>query len=425
MEYMIGLDFRAPIRIACLKALSDKRFLVTHCEVIDNLAWCSPDVSQFINITLPDTHILNKSVIEADKNNIENNMDMVWDRRGESGVMTSREKRDKILAQFQQHHLNIHAIDIESEAIARALRVLCDVTDQYMGILFYDHHQKIYLSIFKDQQKIFFHQENITDNHQDNIDIIIKRAFKLFESRYDNPIEIPQLKVYIIGEYPEEFTKWGIVPDITQKLNFESESHQERFKKENTQWLLACGLCLWDKKSSWNLMPWRESDKREERKNLFKLMIKVILSGMGVVLLAHSLILLTLYFQDAHNSGLDEKIQKLNTQALAVNQAEQEINTLQSRIKILKQFSGDQLLPIRFLNNLSQSMPDGMFLNSLTVEHRKASIAGRGETEAQINALLNTLKHRSDLVNVILKNTSRDESNPPYYFDFNIEMELN
>lgn len=421
MDFMIGLDFRAPIRIVCLKALPDKRFLVTHCEVIDHLAQCSLDVSQFINIALPDIAVLNKGISETN----ENNTDRVWDRRGESGVMTSREKRDKILAQFQQHHLNIHAIDIESEAIARALRILCDVTDQYMGILFYDYHKKIYLSIFKDQQKIFFHQENMSDNHQDNIDNIIKRAFKLVEARYDNPIEISQLKVYIIGECPKELSKWGIVPDITQKLNFELESHQDRFKKENTQWLLACGLSLWDKKSSWNLMPWRESDKRKERKILFKQIVKVMLYGLGIVLLTHGLILSALHFQDEHNSVLDEKIQKMNTKALAVNQAEQEINTLRSRIKILKQFSDDQLLSIRFLNNLSQSMPDGVFLNSLTVLHRKASIAGRAETEAQINALLDTLKHRSDLVNVILKNTSQDESNPPYHFDFNIEMELN
>lgn len=420
---MMGLDFRVPIRTVCLKVLPDKRFLVTHCEIADNLVQCSSDISQSINIALPDILILNKTGVNIKTD--ENNIDTAWDCRGEFSIITSRAKRDKILAQFQEHQINIHAIDVESEAIARALRILCDISDQYMGILYFDHHKKLlYLCVFKDQEKIFFHQENILDNTQDNRDIIIRRAFKLFETGF-HTIQISQLQCYILGECPEDMKKWGIVPDVSQKLNFESDRCQEKFKKENTQWLLACGLSLWDKKTSWNLMPWRESDKRKERKTLFKQFLRVILYGLGVVLLAHGLILLALHFQDEHNSVLDEKIQKLNTQASTVNQLEQKINTLQSHIKTLKQFPDNQLSAIRFLNNLSQSMPDGVFLNSLTVELRKASITGRAETVAQINVLLATLKHHSGLTNVLLKNTSQDESNPPYHFDFNIEMELN
>ncbi len=153
---MIGLDFRSPVRVVCLKALPDKRFSVTHCEVMDNLAQYTLDVSLLINIALPDIQILNQIVIQGDKS-VAN---MAWDSRDELSVMTTMEKRDKILDQFPRHHLKIHALDIESEAIARALRILCDVSNQYMGILNYDHH-KLYLSVFKNDYKIFFHQENI------------------------------------------------------------------------------------------------------------------------------------------------------------------------------------------------------------------------------------------------------------------------
>lgn len=314
-----GLDFRADMRAACLKPLPDQRFLVKSCETADKFAVC---------IAMPDAQVLVKPTSEIDQDDI----DIAWDCRGELGVITSKIKRDKILEQIQINQVHIQAIDIESEAIARALRILCDVVHEIFGIL-YGNHEKFYLSVFKNQQKIFFHQENIPDNIEtEMLEIVVSRSFKLFETKYPD-CKLTASQCYLIGEQVEVLkSNWGIVPDITQKLNFESQDFQEKFKKENTQWLLACGLALWDKKSSWNLMPWRESEKQAERKNLIRQAIKVILCGLCAVLIAHSLFILALYFQHQDQIIVDKKIEALQAQVAVFNQTGQEIRLLQSQI---------------------------------------------------------------------------------------------
>jgi type IV pilus assembly protein PilN len=415
---MIGLDFRKPVRSICLEDLPDNlldnQFLVKSCEIKEDLSQLSSCVSP-VTIALPDISVLNMS--NTDISDKKNHANIIWDQRDDKGMMFPKEKADKLLSLLKQHPLVIHAIDIESEAIARALRQLCDVNNKYFAILYLDNNS-LWISIFKEYRKIFFYQENILDNNQE---MIIMRGLKLFK------IEFPELVIenyYAVGGCADKISNWGKIPDITKKLKFTSDLDKQLLTTDNTQWLLACGLSLWHKKSSWNLLPWRDREKKEGKKILFKYILKVILYSCGVILLLHGLLLLALHLQDEHNSVLDEKIVKLNTSAQTVNLAQLKINLLQSHIKTLEQISADQLLSSQFLENLSKSMPDGVFLNSLTLENKKISLTGRAETEVQANALLSKLKQNAIFSKPDLKNISQDESTPPYHFDFTIEMEL-
>jgi hypothetical protein len=237
---MVGLDFQDSPRYVRLKKLSGNVFSVDDFKIVENLRELAP--SSFVtNIAIPEDDI---------------------------------KKLDKILLYFQEQNIPLHAVSIETDTIARALRLLCEITEKCFAILYITQH-KVSFSIFENFQKIFFYGECIYNN---NIKEIIHRAFKISEVQYQN--------CYVIGEHVDAL-EWGSVPDISKNLRFNSIAEEQQFKKENTKWLLACGLSLWNKKTSNNLIV-DQQHKAHHKTKLIKIIILFLCftSLIFVVLLA-------------------------------------------------------------------------------------------------------------------------------------------
>lgn len=247
-----GLDFHDTPRFIHLRKLSEAFFLVDQLKVLE-----FPALPFKVNIALSHYH---PALLE------------------------------KTLLSFQEQDIDIHAVDIESNVLARALQLLCDIKDKTFAILYITSH-KISFSIFENFQKIFFYSENIF-NH--NIKEIIHRAFKISDIIYQN--------CYVIGEYPES-SEWGIIPDLSQKLKFNSLEDEQLFKKENTRWLLACGLSLWNKEGCINLLSQPKNKSLNLNLNKSKLKIMIIF-----LLLIFSLFI---YFFPRHQTPQPSKITEL------------------------------------------------------------------------------------------------------------------
>jgi type IV pilus assembly protein PilN len=407
-HFITGLDFRQPVRAVCLENLPDNRFFVRSYETKDALAQLSCAASSVI-IAFPDSQILPLSPMLTST--------VLWDKRDGKGVMFPKEKADKILRLLRTQQLKIKAIDIESEAIFRGLYLLCEVKNKPIAILYSDK-STVWISVFADQHKIFFYQENLQDN---NKEVIIQRGLKLFET------QLPKIIIetsYAVGECADEISHLGKIVDITQKLDFEPALDQARFKAENTQWLLACGLSLWNEKSGWNLLPWRETQKHDNKKNFFIFLLKIFLYGAFAVLLLHGLLSTAVYFQHRKNTIAEEKIARLNIQAQPVNQIIQKNAVLNLQLQRLERLSDPQTAEVKFLDSINHSLPEGIFLNSLKLDGKNIFLTGRAETEASVELFISRLKQNTFFAGIQLKHIPPPVSARLLPVDFEVNMRI-
>lgn len=407
---MIGLDFRDPIRAIQLVSLPENRFLVKRCEIYTHLSQI-PHTAFPCIIAFPDIQVLSRST--SAKNLFS---DAAQDHRGSARRLLHQKNLHTVLQQFKPHAIRLHAADIESEAIARALTMLCDIPEKCFALLYQDCTH-LWMSVFREHQKIFFHQEN----SHDNSDLIIQRALKLFRQQFPQH-EIQQH--YVIGD-TEKIAHWGKIPDITSTLDFDSSVQAQKWQDISpTHWLLACGLSLWEKKSSWNLLPWREQEKQAKRKHLRKHLFAWTASAISVVLLAHGLMWLSLHVEKNRTHRLAENIRILQTKALPSTLAQQEIQQLQTRLESLSGLSVQQSQLIHSLEMLNQRMPDNLFLTSLTYTQSSLLLNGRAQTQVAVQHWRSQLQHQTPPVTSTIHSMTEMDNALPDHVDFNMEIKI-
>jgi len=286
------------------------------------------------------------------------------------GDKVSLKKIESLLARF-----NIIAVEPESIAIKRALQFENKAQESCFAIFHHDS-ERSFLCVFLHQEKIFFHEEKVADK-----EIAKKRFSKLFEKDYPS---------CVIEHYYED-----------------------------TDWLLSTGLSLWNEKTCQNLLP-LSFTPRLEGKSMVKLFLKAGFYGLATVFLIYALLLILLHFQDEKISLFEDALPQI-TQAETVNQ---KMIELDATLKMLESISEARPLPLHFLEALNAVMPEGVFLDTLTLKQNRVTMAGRSETQAQAETLLKNISANKNFHHAKFETLTQNDSTPPYHFSFEISLDI-
>lgn len=140
-----------------------------------------------------------------------------------------------------------------------------------------------------------------------------------------------------------------------------------------------------------NLLPWREELRKEQRRQFF-----VVLLGMGVLMLlligyVHWHVEGMIAHQEGRNGFLQNQIKEVEVKIKEIEELEQQIGQLRSRMKVIEQLQGNRSQVVHVFEELAKAVPEGLFISSAKQTGSSLAIEGRAQSNARVSSFMRNL----------------------------------
>lgn len=145
---------------------------------------------------------------------------------------------------------------------------------------------------------------------------------------------------------------------------------------------------------SFNLLPWREAQRRE-RKRLFNgTLVLAALCGLIVVLMISAVNAAHLSAQRGRNQTLLSENTILDQRLREIQGLRQDIDVLKARQHAVERLQADRMRPVHLLDELVSRVPPGVMLKTIKQGDRLA-LTGLAQSNARVSELLRNLSTSS------------------------------
>lgn len=145
---------------------------------------------------------------------------------------------------------------------------------------------------------------------------------------------------------------------------------------------------------AFNLLPWREAQRRE-RKRLFNGMLVLSgLCGLIVVLMVGAFNAAHLSKQQSRNAMLQSENTILDSRLQEIKNLRQDIDALKARQNAVENLQSNRSLPVQLLDELTNRVPSGVVLKSIKQTDHLA-LTGLAQSNARVSELLRNLAESS------------------------------
>lgn len=148
-----------------------------------------------------------------------------------------------------------------------------------------------------------------------------------------------------------------------------------------------------------NLLPWREERRQVLKKEFLTSVALVLAIGVGLILLADSLINSQIDDQSARNQYLTSNIKELDKQVAEIRDLQKRRDQLLDRMRIIQRLQGNRPIIVRVLDQLVRTVPDGLFYTKLTSVGPVITLAGVAESNNRVSSLMRQLDASDWLAN--------------------------
>jgi type IV pilus assembly protein PilN len=144
-----------------------------------------------------------------------------------------------------------------------------------------------------------------------------------------------------------------------------------------------------------NLLPHREA-ARKRRKEVFQIaMFAALLVGLLISAGIYAWFQWLIETQQARNAFLQSEITVLNRQIKDVEGLEGEIAALRARQTAVEDLQSDRNMPVHLLSDLTQLLPEGVYLTSLKQNGLSVELKGAAQSNERVSEVLRNLSSSS------------------------------
>lgn len=140
-----------------------------------------------------------------------------------------------------------------------------------------------------------------------------------------------------------------------------------------------------------NLLPHREAARKRRREVFQMVMFGALLAGLLVAAGIYGWFQWLIEQQQARNAFLQSEIAVLNRQIKEVEGLEGEIAALRERQKAVEDLQSDRNLPVHLLSDLTQLLPEGVYLSSLKQNGLSVEVKGSAQSNERVSEVLRNL----------------------------------
>lgn len=140
-----------------------------------------------------------------------------------------------------------------------------------------------------------------------------------------------------------------------------------------------------------NLLPWREEFRQQKKQEFFTALVGMAIVGALLVFLANSVIDGNITHQNGRNQYLSTEIKKLDDKIIEIKGLQSRRNQLVERMKVIQNLQGNRPVVVHLLDELTRSIPEGVYYTKATRTGNKLRLEGIAETNNKISKLMRNL----------------------------------
>ncbi|MBL4573611.1 MAG: PilN domain-containing protein [Gammaproteobacteria bacterium] len=178
-----------------------------------------------------------------------------------------------------------------------------------------------------------------------------------------------------------------------------------------------------------NLLPWRERLREERKREFFTILVGVVIISAGVLFLVDRYFNGEIDIQISRNDFLRAEIVILDERVTEINQLRQQKEDIRSRMNVITNLQGTRPVIVRIFDELVNTLPDGVYYESLVRVDNTISIEGIAESYAKITELLRRLDdsewfQESDLDDISAVDASNESLSEAFTFTLSLSLQL-
>ena len=141
-----------------------------------------------------------------------------------------------------------------------------------------------------------------------------------------------------------------------------------------------------------NLLPWRETRRREQQKEFFTLMtMAAALCGL-VVLLTHFEINGRIGHQENRNQFLTNEIKVLDGKIEEIKKLDSTRQALIERMDVIQNLQAARPGVVHLFDELVKTLPEGVHLSNLKQSDNNLQLSGRAESNARVSSYMRKIE---------------------------------
>ncbi|MDD1782118.1 PilN domain-containing protein [Enterovibrio sp. ZSDZ35] len=166
-------------------------------------------------------------------------------------------------------------------------------------------------------------------------------------------------------------------------------------------------------RSNINLLPWRENNRLERRRQFYlegSIVALLVIGFLGIAFFNGQRLLSA---QEARNARLDTEIQILDQKLAEFSEKKLARDALEKRLNLVNSLQTQRNNTTMLFNLLPEVTPDGVVLDSVSLKAGKVNVKGRSRSNAQLASLLALLESKPGATDVqihsIINNDNRQQ----------------
>lgn len=140
-----------------------------------------------------------------------------------------------------------------------------------------------------------------------------------------------------------------------------------------------------------NLLPWREERRAAKQKRF--------MTGMALAVIVTALVLILVWYgyvdaidrQEDRNQRLKTEITELDKKIKEIRHIEKLNAQLLARMDVVETLQSSRSSAVNFFNELARTLPEGVYLGSVSARGQALTIVGEAQSNARVSAYMRAL----------------------------------
>lgn len=140
-----------------------------------------------------------------------------------------------------------------------------------------------------------------------------------------------------------------------------------------------------------NLLPWREARRKEQQKEFIVFLLFGAALAAVLVFFVHIQVNGMIDYQKARNQYLQNEIKILDKRIAEIKELEKTKAALLERMRIIEELQASRPGIVHLFDELVSSLPEGLYLKTVTQKGSQLLIEGEAESNARVSAYMRRL----------------------------------
>lgn len=174
-----------------------------------------------------------------------------------------------------------------------------------------------------------------------------------------------------------------------------------------------------------NLLPWRESQRVEQKRNYLTLLAGIAILGVGLMFGVGTIVDTMITNQGYRNQFVERQIVELDAQIEKIKNIKKDKQAIEQRMALIEQLEASRNAVPRVLDELAKLVPPGLSFRSFSRKGNHVEILGVSESNNRLADFMRQLEQSTVFSNGVLSSIVADTSALEAVSDFKLTFTIN